>query len=178
MDGHQVQWIVDLVARYFRVRAQYPGVGIGVQGTGWSEERYRGVFEQLAADVEHSDLLRRLLEGEEPMPYELWVAREQGVPDLTPEGPAEHSVRVHEEQVAVAVKEQRISEAWVVVIDDESQHTPPAHFVLAVDLGDALMKASDNNLTVLVGKKLYAARLSDMWTPKVKLTISSEGDDQ
>ena len=62
---------------YFRVRAEFPGFGIA-DGQGRTEEELRATFQQLAADVEHSDLLVRLLKGEKPLSHEEWLARRPG----------------------------------------------------------------------------------------------------
>lgn len=65
----------NAVGRYFRVRAEHPGMNMVanlIPGTYFEEDLSRMVFIQLAADVEHSDLLARLFAGEEPLPYDEW----------------------------------------------------------------------------------------------------------
>jgi hypothetical protein len=70
VDYLEVQRIRGIVGRYFRIRAQHPGQGIS--GGVHPPITDPAVFTQLAADVEHSWLLERLLSGEEPMEYDDW----------------------------------------------------------------------------------------------------------
>ena len=66
LDRFALRWIVG---RWLRIRASH------VQGTPGRKDELRALFTQLAADAEHSDLLARLFAGENPLPYNEWVAR-------------------------------------------------------------------------------------------------------
>ena len=65
----------NLVGRWFRIRAEHVHESVGIAGhMGKLDKGFQhSLLLQLAADAEHSDLLVRLLQGEEPLEFEQWL---------------------------------------------------------------------------------------------------------
>lgn len=66
-----------IVGRWLRIRADHCAESYGVGEHVLPKDKQHPLLTQLAADAEHSDLLLRLLNGEEPLPFDAWKKRYQ-----------------------------------------------------------------------------------------------------
>lgn len=70
------EWEVrKIVGRWLRIRAEHVHESNGIAGhMGKLDKGFQhSLLLQLAADAEHSELLVRLLRGDEPMSFEEWL---------------------------------------------------------------------------------------------------------
>lgn len=64
-----------IVARWLSLRGQHVEDSVGLGEYIVPKDKQALMFQQLSADAAHSDLLVRLLMGEEPLPFDEWKAR-------------------------------------------------------------------------------------------------------
>ncbi len=70
MDPYEVRRIVG---QWLRIRGTHAEESIGLSDWFVPKDKQAQLFQQLSADADHSDLLVRLLNGEEPMPFDEWL---------------------------------------------------------------------------------------------------------
>lgn len=67
--------IRNIVGRWLRLRGEHIEGSFGLSEFIVPRDRQAQLFQQLSADADHSDLLLRLLKGEEPLPFDEWKER-------------------------------------------------------------------------------------------------------
>lgn len=82
LTPEQIRWVQCQIYRYLMTREEHDVVRRGEpqlnqrdpnQYRWGGERRWHGELAQLAMDVTHSSLLRRLLSGKEPLPERPWL---------------------------------------------------------------------------------------------------------
>lgn len=74
-DAYEMRRIVAL---WLRIRMEHVEESNGLSDHLVPRDKQRAVFQQIANDADHSDLLVRLFNGEEPMPFDQWRTRYHG----------------------------------------------------------------------------------------------------
>ena len=64
-----------IVGRWLRIRGEHLAESKGLSEHLVPKDRQAILFQQLAADAEHSGLLIELFKGEEPLPFDEWQKR-------------------------------------------------------------------------------------------------------
>lgn len=72
LSNTEAREITSIVSRYFRIRSNHFMEANSSLANYGDRDMLCDLLIQIAADVDHSDLLVRLLRGEEPLDYEEW----------------------------------------------------------------------------------------------------------